>query len=66
LPGFDVIEDNVLSENDVMFYGMNGNVIDTLIAIAHFHAVSVFLYDSKGSFNPRPERFKLLVDDVVR
>lgn len=49
-----------------MFYGMNGNVIDILIAIAHFHAVSVFLYDSKGSFNPRPERFKLLVDDVVR
>jgi hypothetical protein len=49
-----------------MFNGMDGYVVDPFVEIGLFHAVSIFLYQAEGSFNPGSERFQFLIDGAVR
>ena len=45
---------------------MDGRVVNAFIKGGLFHAAPVFFHQTKGSFDPRAERFKFLIDDVVR
>ena len=45
---------------------MNGNIVDALVKVGYFHAVSIFFDEAKGPLNSGSERFKLLVDQAVR
>ena len=58
----DIIADDVLGEDDIMFNAVDGNIFNTFITIGHFHTISVFLNESESSFNSRSERFELLID----
>lgn len=41
LSGFDVIEDNVLREDNIMFNNMDCDIINTFVKVARFHAVAI-------------------------
>lgn len=45
---------------------MNGNIVDALVKVGYFHAVSIFFDEAKCPLNSGSERFKLLVDQAVR
>ena len=64
-----------------MFNGMDGHVVNALVKVDLFHAVSVFFHQIEGSFDPGAERSKassregltpinariqFLIDGVVR
>ena len=66
LPGREVIKDNVLGEDDIMFNGMNGHVVNALVKVCLFHAVPVFFYQAEGSLDPGAKRLQFLIDGVVR
>ena len=66
LAGHDVVKNDVLGEDDVMFDRMDGYVVNASIEVGLFHAVSVFLYQAEGSFNAGSERFQFSVDGAVR
>ena len=48
---FDVTKDNVLGEDNIMFNGMDGNMINAFVKVAYFHTVSVFFYETESSFD---------------
>ena len=45
---------------------MNGNIVDALVKVGYFHAVSIFFDKAKDPLNSGPKRFKLPVDQAVR
>jgi hypothetical protein len=49
-----------------MFDSVDSHIIDTLVEVCLFHAVSVFLNQAEGSFDAGSERFQFLVDGAVR
>ncbi|MFO8164932.1 MAG: hypothetical protein R6T98_10430 [Desulfatiglandales bacterium] len=49
-----------------MLNDMNANIVDTLVKVDYFHAVSIFFDKAKGPLNAGPERFSFLVDQTVR
>jgi hypothetical protein len=45
---------------------MNGDIVDALVKVGYFHAVSIFFHEAKRPLNSGSERCKLLVDQAVR
>jgi hypothetical protein len=66
LSGREVGENNVLGEDDVMFNGMDGHVVNALVKAGLFQALSGFFHQPEGCFDPGAERFQFLIDGVVR
>ena len=66
LSGPEVVKDHVLGENDIMFDGMDGYIVDAHVEVGLFHAVPVFFHQAEGSFDPSAKRFEFLIDGIVR
>jgi hypothetical protein len=61
LPGREVVKNNVLSEDDIMFNDMNGHVVNALVKVGLFHSIPFFFHQTEGSFDSGAERFQSLL-----